>query len=63
MGMGLSVSRTIVEAHGGAIDVSGSPGAGCLFRIVLPPEEPASCDTAANETRASASSRATRDQA
>jgi PAS domain S-box-containing protein len=36
MGMGLTVSRTIVEAHGGRISVRNSSGGGAEFRVVLP---------------------------
>jgi signal transduction histidine kinase len=36
MGMGLAVSRTIVEAHGGRISVRNSSGGGAEFRVVLP---------------------------
>jgi signal transduction histidine kinase len=36
MGLGLSISRTIVEAHGGTIAARSAPGDGTLFRIELP---------------------------
>jgi two-component system sensor kinase FixL len=36
MGMGLSISRSIVEAHGGGISVSGAPGEGSVFRVTFP---------------------------
>lgn len=35
-GLGLSVSRTIVESYGGAISVSSMPGRGATFSISLP---------------------------
>jgi two-component system sensor kinase FixL len=35
MGVGLSISRTIVEAHGGKIEVSPNPGGGTVFRFTL----------------------------
>jgi C4-dicarboxylate-specific signal transduction histidine kinase len=40
MGIGLSISRTIVEAHGGKIWAEDSPG-GAVFRFTLPCAEPA----------------------
>lgn len=36
MGMGLAISRTIVEAHQGRIQVESSPGFGATFRFRLP---------------------------
>jgi PAS domain S-box-containing protein len=36
MGMGLSISRTIVEAHGGKFHVENNGSAGAVFRFVLP---------------------------
>ena len=36
MGMGLSVSRTIVIAHGGKISAENAPEGGALFRVLLP---------------------------
>jgi two-component system sensor kinase FixL len=36
MGVGLSISRTIIEAHGGRIWVEARPGGGALFRFTVP---------------------------
>jgi two-component system phosphate regulon sensor histidine kinase PhoR len=35
-GLGLSIVRSIVEAHGGVVDVSSVPGEGSTFRVELP---------------------------
>jgi two-component system sensor kinase FixL len=35
MGLGLSICRTIVEAHGGKIWVEDRPGGGTIFRFTL----------------------------
>ena len=36
MGMGLSISRSIVEAHGGRIEVTSQLGQGSVFSFGLP---------------------------
>ena len=36
MGVGLSISRTIIEAHGGRIWVEANEGGGAVFRFTLP---------------------------
>jgi two-component system, LuxR family, sensor kinase FixL len=36
MGMGLSVSRTIVDAHGGRLWAENGSGGGVVFRVILP---------------------------
>jgi len=35
-GMGLSITRALMTAHGGAIDVESTPGKGTSFRLWIP---------------------------
>ena len=41
IGLGLSISRSIINAHGGGIQVESRPGEGATFRIFLPLSTPA----------------------
>jgi two-component system sensor histidine kinase HydH len=36
LGLGLSLSKKIVTAHGGSIDVASQPGGGTVFTVILP---------------------------
>jgi signal transduction histidine kinase len=40
MGMGLPISRTIIEAHGGRIWAQNNPGRGATFRFTIPTNPP-----------------------
>ena len=48
MGMGLSIARTIIEAHDGQISAENHAGQGALFRITLPLARPAASAAAAS---------------
>jgi len=40
MGLGLSIARSIVQAHGGRIQAENNRRSGATFRVILPPAEP-----------------------
>ena len=37
LGLGLSICRSVVEAHGGTIEYRAIPGGGSVFEFSLPP--------------------------
>jgi two-component system, LuxR family, sensor kinase FixL len=43
MGVGLSISRTIIQSHGGQMMVEPNPGGGTIFRFTLPGVGPEKC--------------------
>jgi signal transduction histidine kinase len=45
MGMGLAISRTIVEAHGGRLEAVPNVPHGAVFRFTLPTTESAQAST------------------
>jgi len=39
-GLGLSLANSIVQSHGGRIDVTSTPGKGSQFKVSLPVQHP-----------------------
>ena len=46
LGLGLTIARAIVAAHGGTLSVETAPGAGCAFTARLPARDPAPVSSA-----------------
>jgi two-component system OmpR family sensor kinase len=46
-GLGLSIVSSVVQAHGGQVDVVDTPGGGATFRVRLPAEHPSTRDAPA----------------
>ncbi len=55
LGLGLYISKTIVEAHGGAVGVEEAPGGGALFWFTLPLTSPNGKDGPSSTTAATSS--------
>jgi signal transduction histidine kinase len=49
LGLGLAISRRIVEEHGGRIEASDRPGGGAAMRVCLPVETPLAGDSESAE--------------
>jgi two-component system NtrC family sensor kinase len=57
VGLGLAISRSILERHSGNIEVQSEAGRGTTFRITLPCEAEANLSASARETATSAGRR------
>ncbi|MEY3026928.1 MAG: Sensor protein ZraS [Planctomycetota bacterium] len=58
-GLGLAVTRRIIEEHGGRIDLFSEPGTGTDFAVVLPRRGPSSVESEDGATRADDDARRT----
>jgi len=56
MGLGLSLCRTVIEQHGGALDFSAAPGGGTEFRFTLPTPRVAAAPAVSTPSAASPAS-------